>query len=225
MDMIRVLPNRYSRRREKVFGPGRCRPLDRNAKVRITVYARAWSARHRQPGQHRGPLTRAYLEVLHALLWGFHNSRTGRCFPSYETIAKRAECCRDTVYQAIKALEAAGILTWVNRLVRVEFWEKDLFGKRVPRTRLMRTSNAYVFHDRLAGATISNAPVQGQNNTQKPANSADLSSKSENRSETQTQESLYLSTPINDPGIDPAAGVSRALKKLQTAIGTKTPGI
>jgi hypothetical protein len=144
MDLIGILPNRYSRRREKVFGKGRCQPLDRNAKARITVYARAWSARHKQPGQHRGPLTRAYLEVLAALLWGFHNSRDGRCFPSYEAIAARAQCCRDTVYEAIKALEAAGIMTWVNRLVRVQFREKDLFGNLVPRTRLIRTSNAYV---------------------------------------------------------------------------------
>ena len=36
-------------------------------------------------GQHRGPITRAFMEVLEALLWGFHNSKTGRCFPSYES--------------------------------------------------------------------------------------------------------------------------------------------
>jgi len=35
---------------------------------------------------------------------GFHNSRDGRCFPSYEAIAKKADCNRDTVYEAIKAL-------------------------------------------------------------------------------------------------------------------------
>jgi hypothetical protein len=32
--------------------------------------------------QHRGPITRAFLDVLQALLWGFHNSRSGCCFPS-----------------------------------------------------------------------------------------------------------------------------------------------
>ena len=74
-------------RREKVFGPGRALPLDRNAKARIAAYARAWSARNRQPGQHKGPITRAFLDVLTALLWGFHNSRSGCCFPSYEAIA------------------------------------------------------------------------------------------------------------------------------------------
>ena len=63
-------------RREKVFGPGRAVPLDRNAKARIMAYARAWGARHRQPGQHKGPITRTFLEVLEALLWGFHNARS-----------------------------------------------------------------------------------------------------------------------------------------------------
>jgi hypothetical protein len=43
-------------RREKVFGPGRAVPLDRNAKARIAAYARAWSARNRQAGPHtQGP--------------------------------------------------------------------------------------------------------------------------------------------------------------------------
>ena len=68
-------------RREKVFGPGRAVPLDRNAKARIAAYARAWSARNRQPRQHRGPITRAFLDVLEALLWGFHNSRSGVLLP------------------------------------------------------------------------------------------------------------------------------------------------
>jgi hypothetical protein len=29
--------------------------------------------------------------MLQALLWGFHNSRSGCCFPSYERIAEQAE--------------------------------------------------------------------------------------------------------------------------------------
>ena len=120
------------RRREKVFGPGPRIPLDRNAKARVMAYAKAWNARHRQPGQHRGPLTRATVEVLEALLWGFHNAASGACFPSYEAIAAKAECCRDTVYEAIKALELAGVLTWVNRIVRERVRERDLFGQWGP---------------------------------------------------------------------------------------------
>ncbi|MGE4046486.1 MAG: helix-turn-helix domain-containing protein [Acetobacteraceae bacterium] len=144
-----ILPNHLRPRREKVFGPARGISLDRNAKARIMVYARAWTARHRQPGQHRGPLTRAYLEVLEALLWGFHNSRTGLCFPSYEAIAAKAGCCRDTVYEAIRALEAADVLTWVSRIMRERVREQDIFGQWALRWRIVRTSNAYVFRDPL----------------------------------------------------------------------------
>ena len=93
-------------RREKVFGPGRAVPLDRNAKARIAAYARAWSARNRLPGQHKGPITRAFLDVLRALLWGFHNSRSGCCFPSYEAIAEKAECARS---HGGRGVEGAGV--------------------------------------------------------------------------------------------------------------------
>jgi Helix-turn-helix domain len=134
-------------RRDKVFGPGLRVPLDREAKIRVMAYAKAWNARHRLPGQHRGPLTRATTEVLEALLWGFHNAASGACFPSYEAIAAKAECCRDTVCEAIKALAFAGVLTWVNRIVRERVRERDLFGQWVSRWRVLRTSNAYVFRD------------------------------------------------------------------------------
>jgi hypothetical protein len=40
------MPLRLRGRREKVFGPGRAVPLDRNAKAHIADYARAWSARN-----------------------------------------------------------------------------------------------------------------------------------------------------------------------------------
>ena len=141
------IPVYLRRRREKVFGPGRAVPLDRNAKARILAYAKAWGARHRQPGQHKGPITRAFLEVLEALLWGFHNARSGCCFPSYEAIAARAECARSTVAEALKALEWAGVLTWQNRITRIHVRERDLFGHWASRWRVIRTSNAYVFRD------------------------------------------------------------------------------
>ncbi|MBV9377079.1 MAG: helix-turn-helix domain-containing protein [Alphaproteobacteria bacterium] len=48
---------------------------------------------------------------MEALLWGFHNSKSGCCFPSYEAIAAKAECARSTVADALKALEWAGVLT------------------------------------------------------------------------------------------------------------------
>ena len=147
--MSSAIPNHLRPRREKIFGPAPGVPLDRNAKVRIMIYVQGYNARHRQPGQHRGPITRAFMEVLEALLWGFHNGKDGRCFPSYETIAARARCSRDTVYEAIKALEFANVLTWVNRITRISVRSRDLFGQWATRWQIIRTSNAYLFRDPL----------------------------------------------------------------------------
>ena len=132
---------RIRRGRERLFGDGRPVPLDRNAKARIMVLARA-KLRRDAPGRHYGPVTAKAYAVLEALLWGFHNARTGLCFPSYDTIASRAGCARSTVALAIKALEGAGILTWVNRLRRVK-----MPGPAGWRWRVLRTSNGYRFTD------------------------------------------------------------------------------
>lgn len=185
------------RRREKVHGPGRCIPLDHNAKARIVAYAKAWSARNRGPRQHRGPITRAFLEVLEALLWGFHNSRDGRCFPSYEAIAAKAQCARSTVAQALKALEWAGVLTWQNRITSIRVRERDLFGKWMTRWRVIRTSNAYVFHD--PQQRTQSIPV----------------CKSENRSGTLIQE-FVPSVPA--PARDADSPLERALGRLGAGI-------
>ncbi len=218
MDAIAALPAGFRRRREKVFGEGRCQPLDRNAKARIMVYARAWSARHKRPGQHRGPLTRATIEVLEALLWGFHNSRDGRCFPSYETIAARAQCCRDTVYEAIKALEVAEILTWVNRLIRVQFRERDLFGKLVQRTRLIRTSNAYMFRDPLPGAAT---PDDSRGRAAASTSSFASSSKSENPPRTQNQDFYLTSKGEGADKSGHSTALDVALARLKSAMEGK----
>jgi hypothetical protein len=191
----------YLRRcREKVFGPGRAVPLDRNAKARIAVYARAWGARHRQPGQHRGPITRAFLEVLEALLWGFHNSRTGCCFPSYESIAARAECARSTVAEALKALEWAGVLTWQNRITRIRVRERDLLGQWASRWRVIRSSNAYELRDPL----------------QRPAGVP--ASESENQIGTQNQEVTDL---VPAPPGAPDSPLERALARFGAAVAAK----
>ena len=112
--------------------------------------------------------------MLEALLWGFHNSRDGRCFPSYEAIAAKAECARSVVAEALKVLELAGVLTWAHRIARIQVRERDLFGHWASRWRVIRTSNAYVFRD----------PHQRPEGV--PA------SKSENRSGTRNQRFKYL---------------------------------
>jgi hypothetical protein len=94
-----------------------------------------------------GPITRAAQDVLRALLWQFHNARSGCCCPSYERIGEAAGCSRSTAALALRALEFAGVLTWVNRIVRVRELVTDLFGKPTWIWRVVRTSNAYVLCD------------------------------------------------------------------------------
>ena len=66
--------------------------------------------------------------MLEALLWAFHNAKSGLRFPSYEAIAEAAGCARSTVAEAIKAFEDAGILSWVQRIKRVREACPDLLG-------------------------------------------------------------------------------------------------
>jgi hypothetical protein len=126
--------------RQKIFGMI-CVPLDRNAKARLLHRARALM-RATEQGRHYGAVTAKCYAVYAALLMGFHNNGSGRCFPSYDAIAEAAGCCRRTVAMAIYALEAAGLLSVANRLVRVK-WRDEL--ALVWRTRVMRTSNCYAF--------------------------------------------------------------------------------
>src|SRR5271168_1823342 len=152
MPVCNPLPNHLRRHREKVFGDGRPRPMDRNAKARVMTLARALM-RRTEKGKAYGPITAKALAVLEALLWGFHNARSGLCFPSYETIAERAKCARSTVAEALKALEEAGLLSWVNRLVRIRERCADLFGNSGTCWRVIRTSNGYQFNDPKGAAS------------------------------------------------------------------------
>jgi DNA-binding transcriptional MocR family regulator len=182
-----------------VFGDGDPLPLDRNAKVRVMTLARALM-RRTEAGKHYGTVTAKALAVLEALLWRFHNARSGLCFPSYERIAAVAGCARSTVAEALKALEAAGLLSWVNRITRIRDAERDLFGRLVPRWRVIRTSNAYRFRD--PGAGHSAAGQQGK------------ASKSELRSENQIQESFPLREASQAPPLDRESPLEKALAQL-----------
>jgi hypothetical protein len=128
----------------------------------------------------------AFERVLMALLWSFHNSRDGRCFPGYERIAEQARCARSTVAEALRALEWAGVLTWQHRITRVRERCTDLFGRITWRWRVIRTSNAYVFRD------------------PKPQLVGVPASKSENPSRTQVQDIL-------DPVATPARNLDSPL--------------
>ncbi len=192
------------RRRDKVFGPGRAIPLDRNAKARIWAYAQGYTALHRRQGQHRGPLTRACLDVLRALLWGFHNTHTGRCFPSYEAIAEKAKVDRSTVARAITALEAGQVLTWENRLVRQRVVTPGLIGPvvvLVPR----RTSNAYSFRDPQPQTSV-------------------ILPKSQNSTGTIYQDSFCFKADQKTAALDPSNPLDAMLIRLGRTIGAIPDG-
>lgn len=71
--------------------------------------------------------------VLTALAW-HHNGDTGRCFPSYETLADDTGYSVRTVIRAVKRLAALGLITVTERKV------KRPNGSKV------NTSNEYTFH-------------------------------------------------------------------------------
>ena len=69
---------RASKRRE--FGLDRPGALHRNAKARIMHWARCLTRRI-EKGRAYGEITANALAVLEALLWAFHNAKSGICFP------------------------------------------------------------------------------------------------------------------------------------------------
>jgi hypothetical protein len=165
-------PGAPLRRREKMFGVGRPRALDRNAKTRIMHLARCLS-RRTEKGRAYGRLTAKFVEVLRALLWGFHNAKSGLCFPSYERIAEAAGCARSTVAEALKALEDAQVLSWVHRIKRVREQCSDLLGADGWRWRVLKTSNAYDFRDPGSpDSSKSEKPPKTQKSGQSPGQGA-----------------------------------------------------
>lgn len=133
------------RRREKAFGFPAWTRLGREDRRRMLAFAHLLTRQLRRPGEHGGPLTRATLAVLGALLRIAH-PQTGACFPGYERIAAEANCAVSTAVEAIKVLEAARLIAVVNRLRRVRdrVWD-EAAGRRVGRERVVRISNGYVF--------------------------------------------------------------------------------
>jgi hypothetical protein len=196
---------RLQPRRDKVFGAGRPRALDRNAKVRIMTRARALK-RKTEKGRHYGVITAKDCDVLEALLWIFHNSQTGFCFPSYESIAAKARCSRSHVGVAIKRLEAAALLSWVNRLKRVREASLDLLGREEAKVRVVRTSNGYQFNDPGTAHTAS-AP-----------------SESKIQSGTTTQDSfLQKAKPVSGTS-EPESPLSAALARFEETFRKRARG-
>ena len=94
-------------KREKLFGEGRSRPLDRNAKVRVMHLARML-VRRTSRGNTTGGLPPSIWTCFRRYLWGFHNAKSGRCFPSLARIAEAAGCARSQSRAPLPRLRRSG---------------------------------------------------------------------------------------------------------------------
>jgi CRP-like cAMP-binding protein len=109
----------------------------------ILILAEALNRRTRRSRPHSGLLKAKGLDVLQALLRRFYSYRDGTCFPSYDTIAEAAGCCRATVAKKLRVLKQLGIVETIRRKVVASF------TSRVHRVRFdvaVQTSKAYRFN-------------------------------------------------------------------------------
>lgn len=117
--------------KHSIFGDGPRAPLNRDDRAR---YRFLLDAHHKA-----GRITRAWRDIGLALVKRL--GPTGRCDPSYATLAADAGCkCAKTAERALKALKKLGLVSWVCRLIRTSAtgWRAE------------QTSNQYILIPSLA---------------------------------------------------------------------------
>jgi len=84
------------------------------------------------------------VDILRALVLRF--GRSGKCFPSYETIKEHTGYCNETIRQALMALENAGLIARIRRrTTRLVSRLCQVTGRRVEVQMEIQTSNLYTF--------------------------------------------------------------------------------
>lgn len=111
--------------------------MNGNDRAHLLARAKWFNKLRRAKGEHGGPLKAIGIEVYEALLFHYHNRKTGQCDPSLEEIAKFIRHSPSTVSEAIKRLAAAKLLHIVPR--------RDIGIRRDGRKLPCVVSNAYVF--------------------------------------------------------------------------------
>jgi hypothetical protein len=121
------------------------RPLDRNDRARLMVCAESLERRTKQKHKRDGVLGQSALGVLCCLLTYFQDKRTGRLDPGYDDIQRVIGYCRQTIRNALRNLELAGILEVMRRVVRerVRVWLEHANCFHVY-DRVVQTTNAYM---------------------------------------------------------------------------------
>lgn len=111
----------HFRRRARFIADSRqhCRPIDRNERARIMFKAKALWRATKPKGGRNGVLGYVDLTILEALLFVFLRRSDGMCCPSYVQLMAATGFCKQSIANALKRLEAAGILTITRRLVRI----------------------------------------------------------------------------------------------------------
>lgn len=97
--------------RGSVFGDGRRRPLDRNARARWRYLLSA----HYRAGRLPAKQERVGLALLKRL------GADGQLDPSYDTLGADAGCSARTARRATASLRDLGLLSWQCRLVRSDW--------------------------------------------------------------------------------------------------------
>jgi hypothetical protein len=121
------------------------RPLDRNDRARVMVCAEGLERRTKEKHKRDGLLGQSGLGVLRCLVNHFQNRQSGRLDPGYDDIQRVTGFCRQTIANAIKALERAGILEIMRRLERrrVRVWLEEAKQFAVY-DEVVQTTNAYM---------------------------------------------------------------------------------
>ncbi len=139
-------------------------PLDRNQKARIIHVVETFERTTKAKGRRNGDIGIPATIILRMLLNGFHNARSGRCCPSYETIRKRTGFCRATIAKALAALERLGVLVITRRLVRV----RSAIGEVVVRNGsnlygFQRAAAPHADHDAAGEASVHSESIRDEN--------------------------------------------------------------
>lgn len=144
-------------------------PLDRNERARLLHAAEALEARTRQPGRQNGTVSRIGLIVLRCLMLQFLG-RTGRCNPSYDSIIKRTGLCRQSVSNALKRLERAGLIRIMRRLKTEHVTRQcHITGNWQSFVTTVQDSNAYALGGTASGSEATAPAPTGRKSFPEPA--------------------------------------------------------
>lgn len=197
-----------------VRAPVRFVPIRKQEAARLYHQARAFERQTRQPGRQDGALGRNGLAVLHALVFDCLNYASGRLDPSYETLARLACISVRSVARGLRALKAAGVITWLRRCV-----ESFVEG----RFTLEQESNAYALRPvsqwlGFAARPSPPLPDPGTWGDHPPAAREALAG-----AVAALREGCGLATVTAELEADPGNGLAAVLARLGRAIAGETP--